>query len=201
MRTMLIPSLTLLACALTAGDPPAGGPGEGPGPRGGLLAIFDQADANADGKLTKDEAKAFHAGKATERTDAAAKAFAVGDADKDGGLTKDEFKVAMKSLRESMPKPPGRPEGDRKKPEGEHGPGPGDGPQKDRPDAFTRMDADQDGKVTLAEMAAARDQRKDEGKDMAEGLWKKADTDGDGALTKAEITAAMGAMKGDKKPE
>lgn len=195
MRTMLIPTLTLLTCALTAGDPPVGGPGpgEGPGPRGGLLAIFDQADANGDGKLTKDEAKAFHEGKAAERTDAVTKAFAAGDADKDGALTKDEFKVAMKSLRESMPKPPPRPEGDKKKPEGEHGPG--EGPGDERLDAFTRMDTDKDGKVTLAELSAARDQRKEEGKGMAEEMWGKADTDADGALTKAEITAAMGDKK------
>ena len=55
--------------------------------------------------------------------------------------------------------------------------------------AFDRMDADGDGRLSLAEM----DSRKGP---SPERMIKRADTDGDGVLSKAEVEAWMVKMKG-----
>lgn len=62
--------------------------------------------------------------------------------------------------------------------------GPGSGPERERP-AFSELDANGDGQLTLEEMVAHREAR-----------FTQADTDGDGNLSRDElIAAAMGRVE------
>lgn len=84
--------------------------------------------------------------------------FAAADTNADGGLSLDEMKAMMgeRSKRWSERKMERR---------------------------FNRLDADDDGKVTQAEMAAMFQKRGD--------MFKRADADGDGRITRAEAEQAM----------
>ena len=211
-RKTVVLSMIVALCAsvlvLTAGQCGAQKPGAN---------FFERLDANADGKLTKEELPEQMAEKIME-----------GDADGDGVVTKEEFEAAREKMR-------GR-RGER------HGQGGADlGAFFDRFDAnedgkltkdelperaadrIMKADADGDGAVTKEELEAAREKMgggrgeggpdvgaffdrfdanedgkltKDELPERAAEHIMKADADGDGAVTKEELEAAREKMGG-----
>lgn len=138
MRTI---RMALLGSALMAAAPalaqPA--PDRGPGPQGdrGPAAMFNQIDANKDGRATWDEAWVF-----------VEQRFRAADPNNDGSLTQQEMATARL-----------RPDGNRSganRPEG----GP-PGPQRERMIGFVfrGLDANRDGGVTLEEIRPAAEAR------------------------------------------
>ena len=213
-RKTVVLSMIVALCAsvlvLTAGQCGAQKPGAN---------FFERLDANADGKLTKEELPEQMAEKIME-----------GDADGDGVVTKEEFEAAREKMR-------GR-RGER------HGQGGADlGAFFDRFDAnedgkltkdelperaadrIMKADADGDGAVTKEELEAAREKMgggrgeggpdvgaffdrfdanedgkltKDELPEQLAERIMKADADGDGAVTKEELEAAREKMGGQR---
>ena len=169
------------------GPGPQGGPGAGPGfgpgmmgrgpgpgmhhhggGRGGaggfmLGEAFARADANNDGKVTREEGQVWLQARFTEI-----------DTNRDGGVTLDEMRAYSERIRAEFGIVSGR------------GPGPGAGPGGD--DRFREameargammirfLDANGDGRVSFDEL-----------RPMAEALFRMADRDNDGALTRAEV--------------
>ena len=147
-RTLLLASVFALGTVGFAGAQPASGPGpQGAAPhhmhqthhgqRGdGMMGFaageaFARADANNDGKVTRDEANAWLAAR-----------FAEIDANKDGGLTPDEIRAVYSARRGEGRGPP---EGMRER-------------MNDREAArFRFVDADLDGKITLPELRVMAD--------------------------------------------
>ncbi|WP_165982760.1 EF-hand domain-containing protein [Dankookia rubra] len=134
LGTALLAAAPALAqpAAPPAGAPAPGGPAAGPRAERGPGAMFNQVDANKDGKVTWDEAWVF-----------IQQRFAAADPDKDGSLTQKEMEAAR--LR------PGR-----AGPDGGHM-----GPRHAQMIGmmFRGLDANRDGVVTLEEirpMAEAR---------------------------------------------
>ena len=140
------------------GRPHRPGPPHGPPPHMAMAMIathiFEQADANDDGKVTKDEAMSFH----RERFE---KLLEKGDKDGDGALSKEEAREALKEIgkekRAEMAKKVGQAMHER----------------------FMKLDANEDGKVTVDEVPESR-------REWFKKLLEKADADGDGALSKEE---------------
>ncbi len=149
-RTLLLASFFALGTAGFAGAQPAPGPGPGPqgaaphhmhqmhhGQRGdGMMGFaageaFARADANNDGKVTRDEANAWLAAR-----------FAEIDANKDGGLAIEEIRAFYTARRGEGRSPP---EGMRERMESH---------QAAR---FRFVDADLDGKITLPELRVMAD--------------------------------------------
>lgn len=149
-RTLLLASVFALGTAGLAGAQPAPGPGpQGATPhhmhqmhhgqRGdgmGMMGFavgeaFARADANNDGKVTRDEANAWLAAR-----------FAEIDANKDGGLTIEETRAFYTARRGEGRGPP---EGMRERMETH---------QSAR---FRFIDADLDGKITLPELRVMAD--------------------------------------------
>lgn len=58
-------------------------------------------------------------------------------------------------------------------------------------DLFTKLDADQDGKITPEEAAAPRRARQDRMRQQADKRFAAADVDGDGRISRAEAEAKM----------
>ena len=147
-RTLLLASVFALGAAGLAGAQPAPGPGlQGAAPhhmhqmhhgqRGdGMMGFamgeaFARADANNDGKVTREEANAWLAAR-----------FAEIDANKDGGLTAEEIRAFYNARRGEGRGPP---EGMRER-------------MEDRQAArFRFVDADLDGKITLPELRVMAD--------------------------------------------
>ena len=147
-RTLLLASVIALGTAGLAGAQPAQGPapqGATPhhmqqmhhGQRGeGMMGFavgeaFARADANNDGKVTREEATVWLAAR-----------FAEIDANKDGGLTVEEIRVYYNARRGEGRSPP---EGMRER-------------MEDRQAArFRFVDADMDGKITLPELRIMAD--------------------------------------------
>ncbi len=156
---------------------PGGGPGRGFGPGGGppggfgpgmFLArpVLEAADANRDGKLSKEEFAAV-----------ARRLFAECDRGKKGSL--DERGLA-EGLSRLFPGPPGFPDGP---PPGDRPDGPfvGGGPGTIFAGALMRRaDADKDGKATLAEFVAA-----------GGSLFTECDKDKSNSLEEEEIAAGI----------
>jgi Ca2+-binding EF-hand superfamily protein len=145
---------------------------------------FAKIDANHDGVVTQAEFEAHHAAMKAEweakRAERRAELFAKLDTDKNGQLSKAEFTAAR----------PDRPEGG----EGGH-----NGHWRDHHRMgmsmgrggmgggwFARLDANKDGKVTLAEAEA-----------KALQMFDKADANHDGTVTPEERKAAWQAMRGE----
>lgn len=117
---------TLAACAPGFAQQ-AGGPGPGPGPGPlGPMRMFQETDANSDGRVTVEEMRA----RVAER-------FAAADADRDNALTPEEFRNAMPRRRADAPPPADE----------RHG--------RMLEMRFRIIDANADGRVTLDEMQAA----------------------------------------------
>lgn len=152
-----------------------------PGPHGRHVMSHD---ANGDGAVTRAELDAARANE-----------FARLDADRDGALTREEMRAGHQGGRG-------------------HGPGEGRSPDANndgavtreefltRPNAvFDRLDANDDGVLSTAEMAEHRGRGRDgheghERHDGGRGHHGRAHLDGDGdrRVTQAEFTAAGGAM-------
>lgn len=140
------------------------GPGGHRGPRGeGGFATgeaFARADANNDGRVTLDEGRAWLQAR-----------FAEADADRDGSVTIDELVVFMQARR-----PAGRP-------------APNEQMQARMREGISRafrfVDANGDGKVTMAELTP-----------VAEAMFRAADRNADGALTREEVRPQHGGPRG-----
>ncbi|MCA3279918.1 MAG: hypothetical protein ING10_11675 [Roseomonas sp.] len=142
-RTLVLASVFALGAAGLASAQPGPGPqGQGPyhmhhGQRGdGMMGFaageaFARADANNDGKVTREEANAWLAAR-----------FAEIDANKDGGLTQEEIRAFYTARRGEGRSPP---EGMRERMETR---------QAAR---FRFVDADLDGKITLPELRVMAD--------------------------------------------
>ena len=139
-------SALLAAAALAAGLPawaqPAGSPaaaGANQGARGGPGALFDEMDANKDGRVTWDETWTF-----------VQRRFNSADADRDGGLTRQEAEAL-------------RPAGGRR----QEGGGAAAAPSAEQAArrarfgdvVFRSIDANRDGRVTLDEVRPAVEAR------------------------------------------
>ena len=141
-------SALLIATSTFAGAALAHGPG--------------RWDANQDGKVTKDEARA-----------AAAAFFTKLDANGDGAITKAEADAARAKHEERRAERHKEHGGKGPEGKGPEGKGPeGKGPHRD---LFAEADANKDGKVTKAEAQA-----------QADAHFAKLDTNKDGVITKEE---------------
>ena len=132
LGTVLVTAAPALAQPAAPPAPPPGGPAAGPRGDRGPGAMFNQIDANKDGKVSWEEGWIF-----------IQQRFAAADPDKDGSLTQKEMEAAR--LRPGAGGP-------------EAGP---PGPQRERMVGmmFRGLDANRDGVVTLEEirpMAEAR---------------------------------------------
>lgn len=146
-------------------------------------ARFNAADTNHDGILTRAEAdaartamKAKWEARRAERADAR---FAQMDTDKNGQVSKAEYdnaRAARKTKWEEAKADGKRPHHGMHGMRGSHG-------GRDGGDLFARMDANKDGKVTLAEAEA-----------WPLAMFDKADANKDGVVTPEERQAARHAM-------
>ncbi|WP_417211527.1 EF-hand domain-containing protein [Antarctobacter sp.] len=151
----LMVSGALVVVMGTAGIASAHGKGYGDrGPRdAGMEEMFEQIDADKDGKITKDEMEAFR----TARFEAA-------DTDGDGKLSQDEMTAARDARRvERMKTMVDRldTDGDGLLSAEELAAG---GPKRGPDAMFDRLDADKDGALTMEEMQQARGKMRDGGK-------------------------------------
>lgn len=153
MRTahLIIPAIVTMM--LSAGEPPIPAAEQGPrqGPRP-VVRLFDFADANKDGKLTREEVEQALAAR---RQQWRAARFEQLDANKDGVVSRDEF------MHAPLPKP------------GAHRGRRGGPPSVD--EIFARHDADGDGVITRAEIERACGQRGAQGRGRGKGggpPWK-----------------------------
>lgn len=150
-------------------------------------ARFNAADTNHDGVLTRAEFDAARAqmkaqfeARMKERADAR---FAQMDTDKNGQISKAEYDNARAARRAKWEE--ARADGKWQQHRGMgHGMHHGMRGMRGGPDLFDRMDANKDGKVTLAEAEAGPLARFD-----------KADANKDGTLTPEERQAARKAMR------
>ena len=146
---------------------------------------FAAADLNHDGVLTREEfdqarevMKAKFAEHRAERRD---ERFASMDTNKDGQISKAEYDTAGAARARKWKEAEAGADG---KPMRFHGRHRGFGGGMMGGDMFARMDANKDGKVTLAEAEA-----------MPLAMFDKADTNHDGAVTPQERAAAHKAMR------
>jgi Ca2+-binding EF-hand superfamily protein len=137
---------------------------DGPNPE----ALFKQLDKNNDGQLTEDEIP-------DEQQRLFKRLVRNADKDSDGKLSQAEFAEGLKNDRPRRPlEQPANPA---------LAGGQGGGAEADA--IFKRLDANNDGKVTLDEVP-------EEAKDKFKGALERGDTDKDGVLTLAEFRAVMG---------
>jgi hypothetical protein len=169
--SLVLLGATLLATPLAAVAQPAAGPGgQGGGPGGGPRgpgAMFDQVDANRDGRVTWDETWTFVQAR-----------FGAADRDGNGGLTQEEMQQAMQALRTA------RRDAAQQQGQGP-GPGPGQGPGRGPRDQeaaahmgamFRALDADRNGSVTLVELRPA-----------VEARFRAMDANADNAVDRGEM--------------
>lgn len=146
-------NLALFGAVLLAGVPALAmaqpGPGgQGPGPRGarGGAAMFEQVDANRDGRVTWEETWTFVEAR-----------FRAADRDGNGGLSQAEMQEAMQAALEAR-----RASAQQGQAQGQgpgHGPRAGHGPGRHQEAMFRALDADRNGSVTLAEIRPAVEAR------------------------------------------
>jgi Ca2+-binding EF-hand superfamily protein len=151
----------LIATALPAmAQPRPDGPHHGPGRW--QARIFDQADANKDGRVTEQEAVAY--------LDAR---FAEADANRDGALTPEELHQYIRAQIDAN-----RPEGRERR---EPSPRAVQAMQEREATFFRIADANRDGRVTLEEI-----------RPVALAMFRAADRNGDGVLERAELRPERG---------
>ncbi|SNT28794.1 EF-hand domain-containing protein [Antarctobacter heliothermus] len=144
----------------TAGIASARGYGDGErGPRGaGMEKMFEQIDADKDGKITKDEMEAHRTAR-----------FEAIDADGDGKLSKEEMDGARDARRlertQKMVESLDQNDDGLLSAEELAAGGPKRGPEA----MFDRLDADEDGALTLEEMQQAHGKMRDGGKHRSGG--------------------------------
>jgi Ca2+-binding EF-hand superfamily protein len=143
---------------------------------------FAKVDANKDGAITKAEADAARAAMKAEwqkkRGERRAEMFGKLDTDKNGQLSQAEFNAPRSDRAKNDGERGGKWRGHRG---GHHG---GMGMGRMGGGMFERLDANKDGKVTLAEASAKRLE-----------MFDKADANKDGTVTPEEREAAWGAMR------
>ena len=149
---------------------------------------FARMDINKDGVVTQDEIKAGRDARMKERAD---QRFAALDTNKDGQISRAEFDAGREQGRERFAERRGGGDGDHKAGAGHHRGDRGDRMRGHRwgggdrgGHGFAMMDANKDGKVTLAEATAAR---------LA--WFDKIDTNKDGKVTSDERKAAFAKMR------
>lgn len=152
-RLALLGTALLAAASLPALAQPS--PGPGPGPRG-PAAMFDRIDADKDGRVTWNEAWSFVEAR-----------FAAADRDGDGALTLEEIEAA---------RPFGGPRREGAEQRSERGNGHAHRRGQHIGMMFRALDADRDGKVTLAELRPA-----------VEARFRAFDVNGDNAVARDEL--------------
>jgi Ca2+-binding EF-hand superfamily protein len=143
------------------------------GPGGVQARIFQQADANHDGRLAESEAMDFLAAR-----------FAEADADHDGAVTPEELGSFLRAQMAAYRPGPatGR---ERREPPPEMR-----ARMQERQDRFFRMvDANRDGRLTMDEL-----------RPVAAALFRAADRNGDDALEPQELRRPMGPRGGQHGP-
>ncbi|MBU3077241.1 EF-hand domain-containing protein [Sphingomonas quercus] len=139
-------------CLAAAVAAPAAGLAQGQPAGDRMKAMFDRVDTNHDGYISRDEADAAGAAMRQRmqerRTAQRDKAFARLDSNGDGAISRPEFDSAPRVAGQARRGQPGR--------GGAQG-GAGGGGMLSA--MFDRMDADHDGRVSLAEAEAAAQQR------------------------------------------
>lgn len=160
-RLALLGTALLATAALPAFAQPGPGAGPGAGPRG-PAAMFDRIDADKDGRVAWQEGWSFVEAR-----------FAAADRDGDGALTVEEIEAA---------RPFGGPrrEGAEQRSERGHGHGHGHAHRRGQHTGmmFRALDADRDGKVTLAELRPA-----------VEARFRAFDVNGDNVVARDELPA------------
>ena len=138
--------------------------------------IFDNLDANSDGKLSADE---IPDGRPMLQA-----LLKRGDRDGDGSLSREEFMTGFAALRAGQPGQGGGQPGQKPNPSAPDRPQPDAGKLRQRlTQRFAQMDADHDGKVSRQEFDARQQAR-----------FAKLDTNGDGYLEPSEIEARAAAL-------
>lgn len=154
-------------------------------------SIFKKADANNDGQLTADELDAAKPSDAPSDSPSGADLVKAGDKDGDGKLTQAELEGALKATQSKLADSVQalllalQEQG---------------GSGKSRETSFAeallkKADADNDGKLTEAELTAAKPKDAPAGAPTAADLIKAGDSDGDGKLTQAELATALKATR------
>lgn len=145
--------------------------------------LFERADRNGDGKITKAEAAELEATR-----------FAATDTNKDGVLTQEEMRAAFKNHR-GDPKAHGEKKFAKKDKNGDGKLTSDEVPRMPK-EFFAKVDANKDGALTKAEFEqffkAKMEAKKAQGEDgKRRGPMARGDTDGDGKISRAE-SKAMG---------
>jgi hypothetical protein len=154
-------ALGLFGAAMAAAALPAlAQPHADRGPGRIQARIFDQADANKDGRVSEAEAVAFMTAR-----------FADADANKDGGVTPEEMGQFVRVQFEANRPPPSAGRERRELP-----PRAVRAMEERQATVFRIMDANRDGRVTLEEMQP-----------VALAMFRAADTNGDGTLERSEL--------------
>ena len=135
---------------------------------------FAALDANNDGRVTKAEMEAQREARRDARFDRL-------DTNDDGAISKAEMDAAREQRAAKRTERMANREGDAAKVRGKRGNRMGKGM---RGGGFDRLDANNDGSVTLAEFQAPQIER-----------FQRADANGDGVLTQAERQSARQAMR------
>lgn len=146
---------------------------------------FKKADADGDGKITKDELSKviLQDGKGPSVDEVFTKA----DTNQDGAIDATEDVAALQQMEKSHGS--GGPHGPGGRP-----PGPPPDAGKLTEDLFKSVDADEDGSISEAELTTALSQNDQTSGVDAKELFKLLDGDGDGSVTQSELETALQQM-------
>jgi hypothetical protein len=153
-----------------AATPPGGG--RGPDARRGGMMIFEQVDADRDGRVVWEEAWTY-----------VQRRFGEADRDRDGGLTQEELQGALR-LGAAGPRGPRPAEGaPPAAPPGGDAAAAARGPRaaEDMGTIFRGLDSDRNGRVTLEEI-----------RPMAEARFRAFDANADNAVSRDEVPQGHG---------
>ncbi|MGC3957820.1 MAG: EF-hand domain-containing protein [Verrucomicrobiota bacterium] len=146
---------------------------------------FKKADADSDGKITKDElSKVIPQNGKGPSVD---EVFTQVDTNQDGAIDVTEDAAALQQMEKSHGA------------SGPHGPGgrpPGPPPDAGKltEDLFKSVDSDEDGSISEAELTTALSANEQTSSLDAKELFKLLDSDEDGSVTEAELKSALETM-------
>lgn len=133
---------------------------------------FKKADADGDGKLTKDELSSTIS--QNGKGPSVDEIFSKIDTNQDGSIDDSEDQAASEAMQKNRPS----------------------GPPPDASEMASKLfkaaDADEDGSITQSELTSALSD--DSGSLNVEDLFKQTDTDEDGAISKSELEASLKKM-------